>query len=98
MLIAQGSHDPKVKKAESDQIVEAMKSHHIPVTYLLFPDEGHGFRKPQNNIAFYAVTEQFLSQCLGGQAEPISGALQNSSIVFLEGQDLIEHHNSSKSS
>ena len=51
LLIGQGANDPRVNQAESDQIVAAMKASGIPVTYVLFPDEGHGFAKPENNIA-----------------------------------------------
>ena len=79
LLIGQGANDPRVAQAESDQIVAAMKAKSIPVTYVLFPDEGHGFAKPANSIAFWAVTENFLSKCLGGRAEPIGGAVAASS-------------------
>jgi dipeptidyl aminopeptidase/acylaminoacyl peptidase len=75
LLIGQGANDPRVNVAESDQIVAAMKAKNIPVTYVVFPDEGHGFARPVNNIAFNAVAENFLSQCLGGRAEPVGGAL-----------------------
>jgi dipeptidyl aminopeptidase/acylaminoacyl peptidase len=61
LLIGQGANDPRVKQAESDQIVAAMQKDGIPVTYVVFPDEGHGFAKPTNNIAFNAVTENFLA-------------------------------------
>ncbi|GHA79373.1 S9 family peptidase [Cognatilysobacter bugurensis] len=71
LLIGQGANDPRVKQAESDQIVQAMQKNDIPVTYVLFPDEGHGFARPENSKAFNAVAEGFLSQCLGGRAEPI---------------------------
>ncbi|PZO77256.1 MAG: S9 family peptidase [Sphingomonas hengshuiensis] len=75
LLIGQGANDPRVNVAESDQIVAAMKARDIPVTYVVFPDEGHGFARPANNIAFNAVAENFLAKCLGGRAEPIGGAL-----------------------
>ncbi|MFD1033477.1 S9 family peptidase [Sphingomonas hankookensis] len=75
LLIGQGANDPRVNVAESDQIVAAMKARNIPVTYVVFPDEGHGFARPANNIAFNAVAENFLAKCLGGRAEPIGGAL-----------------------
>ncbi|MCY7279821.1 MAG: S9 family peptidase [Sphingomonas bacterium] len=78
LLIGQGANDPRVNKAESEQIVDAMKAKGIPVTYVVFPDEGHGFARPVNNIAFNAVTENFLSQCLGGRAEPIGGTVRAS--------------------
>ncbi|MBL8644972.1 MAG: S9 family peptidase, partial [Rhodospirillaceae bacterium] len=87
LLIGQGANDPRVKQAESDQIVAAMKAKNIPVTYVLFPDEGHGFARPQNNTAFNAVTEEFLSACLGGRAEPIGDALKPSSITVPHGAE-----------
>jgi dipeptidyl aminopeptidase/acylaminoacyl peptidase len=79
LLIGQGANDPRVKQAEADQIVDAMKARNIPVTYVLFPDEGHGFARPVNNIAFNAVTENFLARCLGGRAEPIGDTVRASS-------------------
>ncbi len=79
LLIGQGANDPRVNVAESDTIVAAMKAKNIPVTYVLFPDEGHGFAKPANSIAFWAVAENFLGSCLGGRAEPIGKAVTASS-------------------
>jgi dipeptidyl aminopeptidase/acylaminoacyl peptidase len=87
LLIGQGKNDPRVNKAESDQIVDAMKAKGIPVTYILFPDEGHGFARPQNNLAFYATTEHFLQKCLGGRAEPFGQAFAGSSIQVLYGAE-----------
>jgi dipeptidyl aminopeptidase/acylaminoacyl peptidase len=87
LLIAQGANDPRVKQTESDQIVKAMKDKGIPVTYVLYPDEGHGFARPQNNLAFMAVTEAFLKQHLGGEAEPVGKAFEGSSITIPEGKE-----------
>ncbi len=87
LLIGQGANDPRVKQAESDQIVAAMQAKNIPVTYVLFPDEGHGFARPVNNIAFMAVTENFLSQCLGGRAEPIGGTVADSTAQVPHGAE-----------
>jgi dipeptidyl aminopeptidase/acylaminoacyl peptidase len=70
LLIAQGANDPRVKKAESEQIVEAMRKAGKPVEYLLFKDEGHGFARPENRLKFYAAAEAFLAKHLGGRAEP----------------------------
>ena len=70
LLIAQGANDPRVKQAESDQIVEAMRAGGLPVEYLVFPDEGHGFARPENSRKFYAAAEAFLAEHLGGRAEP----------------------------
>jgi len=69
MLIAQGANDPRVKQAESEQIVEAMKNKGIRYEYMLFPDEGHGFAKPENRLKFYAAAEKFLAKHLGGRFE-----------------------------
>jgi dipeptidyl aminopeptidase/acylaminoacyl peptidase len=69
MLIAQGANDPRVKQAESEQIVAAMKAAGIEYEYMLFPDEGHGFAKPENRMIFYAAAEKFLARYLGGRAE-----------------------------
>jgi hypothetical protein len=71
LLIAQGANDPRVKRAEADHMVKALKEKGIPVAYLLYPDGGHGFARPANNIAFCAVAENFLARHLGGPAEPI---------------------------
>ena len=87
LLIGQGANDPRVKQAESDQIVKAMQAKKIPVTYVLFPDEGHGFHRPENSKAFNAVTEGFLAQCLGGRAEPIGQDFTGSSISVPAGAD-----------
>lgn len=87
LLIGQGANDPRVNQAESDQIVEAMRAKKIPVTYVLFPDEGHGFARPENSMAFNAVAEGFLSQCLGGRAQAIGEDLKGSSITVPAGAD-----------
>ncbi len=70
LLIGQGANDPRVKQAESDQIVAAMRDKKLPVDYLLFADEGHGFARPENRLKFYAAAEDFLSRYLGGRREP----------------------------
>ena len=89
LLIGQGANDPRVKQAEAQQIVSAMQAKNLPVTYVLFPDEGHGFARPENNMAFFAVTEQFLSQHLGGRAESIGSAVRQSSAKIEAGADLV---------
>ncbi len=85
LLIGQGANDPRVNQAESDQIVAAMSARNIPVTYVVFPDEGHGFARPPNNIAFNAITEQFLAACLGGRSEPIGEAVKQSTAKIEHG-------------
>ncbi len=69
LLIGQGANDPRVPQAEADQMVAAMKANGVAVTYVLYPDEGHGFARPANRISFYAITEQFLAMHLGGRCE-----------------------------
>lgn len=90
LLIGQGANDPRVKQAESDQIVEAMKAKGLPVIYVLYPDEGHGWARPENQFSFNAVTEQFLANHLGGRSEPIGDAFEGSSIEILEGKESID--------
>jgi len=86
LLIGQGANDPRVKQAESDQIVKALQAKKIPVTYVVFPDEGHGFARPENNLAFWAVTEAFLSAYLGGSFQPVdASAFKGSTITVPEG-------------
>ncbi len=84
LLIGQGANDPRVKQAESDQIVKVMKEKGIPVTYVLYADEGHGFIRPENRLSFFAVAEAFLGEILGGQVEPTDGDFKGSSLKILE--------------
>ncbi|RJX68583.1 S9 family peptidase [Tsuneonella suprasediminis] len=90
LLIGQGANDPRVNKAESDQIADAMKAKGIPVTYVLFPDEGHGFAKPTNNIAFNAITENFLATCLNGRSEPIGETVKDSTAEIIQGGQFVK--------
>lgn len=85
LLIAQGANDPRVKQAESDQIVKAMKEKNLPVTYVLYPEEGHGFARPTNRTSFYAIAEGFLSQCLGGRYESIGNDFKGANLKVPEG-------------
>ncbi len=86
LLIGQGKNDPRVKRAESDSIVKAMQDRGIPVSYILFPDEGHGFARPENNLAFFAAAEAFLSAHLGGLYQPATAdELAGSSIQVITG-------------
>lgn len=84
LLIAQGANDPRVKQAESDQFASALKEKGIPVTYVLYPDEGHGFSRPPNKMSFFALTEAFLQEHLGGRAEPIGTDFEGSTHQLLE--------------
>ena len=69
LLIAQGANDPRVKQAESEQIVAALQKAGIEHDYMLFPDEGHGFAKPENRLRFFAAADRFLGRYLGGRSE-----------------------------
>ena len=69
MLIAQGANDPRVKQAEAEQVVAAMRERGLDYEYLLFEDEGHGFARPENRLKFYAAAERFLAKHLGGRHE-----------------------------
>jgi dipeptidyl aminopeptidase/acylaminoacyl peptidase len=70
LLIGQGVNDPRVAKSESDQMVAALRKNGKEVTYIVFPDEGHGFVRPENQERWYAAVEAFLARQLGGRAEP----------------------------
>jgi dipeptidyl aminopeptidase/acylaminoacyl peptidase len=88
LLIGQGANDPRVAQVESDQIVQAMQEKNIPVTYVLFPDEGHGFARSANRIAFYAIAEAFLSAHLGGAYQPMTEReFQGSSVTLPAGAE-----------
>ena len=67
LLVAQGQNDPRVKKAESEQIVIALRDRGFPVEYILAPDEGHGFQRPVNSMALWASSEAFFAKHLGGR-------------------------------
>jgi dipeptidyl aminopeptidase/acylaminoacyl peptidase len=70
LLIGQGVNDPRVKISESDQIAHAMRAKGLAVEYIVFPDEGHGFTRPENRLEFYGIAEEFLAKHLGGRMEP----------------------------
>ncbi len=89
LLIGQGANDPRVKQAEADQIVQAMKAKNIPVTYVLYPDEGHGFARPENRLSFFAIAEAFLASSLEGRYELVGEDFENSSVEILEGKDRV---------
>lgn len=70
LIVAQGANDPRVNIREADQIVAALREKEIPVTYVVYPDEGHGFARPDNRLDFYGRIDEFLASQLGGRAEP----------------------------
>jgi len=89
MLIGHGANDVRCKVAEADQIVAAMQAKDIPVIYVVFPNEGHGFHHPANNIAFNAITEAFLARHLGGPCEAVGDDFAGSSHDIRAGNKLL---------
>lgn len=89
LLIGQGANDPRVKQSESNQIVHAMVEKQIPVTYVLYPDEGHGFGCPENRLSFFAMADLFLAEHLSGRSEAIGNDFQHSSMEIKTGGSLI---------
>jgi acylaminoacyl-peptidase len=89
MLIGHGANDVRCKVAEADQIVAAMTAKNIPVIYVVFPDEGHGFARPENNIAFNAIMEVFLAHHVGGRFEPLGDDLAASSCEIRVGASIL---------
>ena len=86
LLIGQGQNDPRVNVDESKQIVDAMNAKQIPVTYVVYPDEGHGFLRPENRMSFFGVAEAFLADHLGGRYQPLTaGDLEGSSMTVPDG-------------
>lgn len=90
LLIVQGANDPRVKQAESDQVVEAMKKRSIPVIYLMYKDEGHGFVRPENRLSFYAIAEIFLANILKGRYIKYEDNFPGSSVEIREGKNLLQ--------
>ncbi len=89
MLIFHGANDVRCKIAEADTIVAAMQAKGIPVTYVVFPDEGHGFQKPENRLAYFAIAEAFFARHLGGACEPMGEDLKRSSHEIRTGADIL---------
>lgn len=88
MLIFHGLNDVRCKVAESDTIVAAMQAKNIPVTYIVYPDEGHGFQKPGNRLSYIAIAEAFFAKHLGGAFEPTGSDLEGSSHEIRAGEDI----------
>jgi dipeptidyl aminopeptidase/acylaminoacyl peptidase len=88
VLIGQGGRDPRVKPAESEQIVAAIEKNGGQAIYVLYSDEGHGFARPENQIDFIARAEAFLADHLGGRRERMKGEryLGSSAVVKVIGR------------
>lgn len=89
LLITHGALDTNVPRKYSDDFVAAMKQHQKPVTYLLYADEGHDYRRKENWISLFAVAERFFHEHLGGRYEPFSNDFAGSSMQVIEGETLI---------
>jgi dipeptidyl aminopeptidase/acylaminoacyl peptidase len=85
LLVTNGANDPRVFPSQSEEIVDALKARGKPVTYAFYPDEGHVYAKDATNISFAAIAEHFLSQCLGGPAEPYGDDLVGSRVELKAG-------------
>ena len=90
MLIFHGANDVRCQVAESDTVVAAMRQRNIPVSYVVYPDEGHGFQKPENRLSYIALAEAFFARHLGGAFEPIGSDLDGSSHEVRAGADLLD--------
>lgn len=89
MLIFHGANDVRCKIAESDTIVAAMQGKDIPVTYVVYPDEGHGFHKPPNRLSYIAIAEAFFAHHLGGACEPVGRDFDGSSHEVRAGAEIL---------
>ncbi|HEX5602048.1 MAG TPA: S9 family peptidase [Pyrinomonadaceae bacterium] len=89
LLITHGGLDTNVPRKYSDDFVAEMKKHGKPVTYILYPDEGHDYQRKENWISLFAVAERFFHEHLGGRYEPFNDEFSASSAQVLEGQPLI---------
>jgi hypothetical protein len=78
-----------VPQRESDQIVGAMQERGIPVVYVIYPDEGHGFARPENSISFWAAAEAFLAEHLGGRCQPIGDDFSGASLQVPAGAEKV---------
>jgi dipeptidyl aminopeptidase/acylaminoacyl peptidase len=89
LLIFHGANDVHCKAAESDTIVAAMQAKNIPVIYVVYPDEGHGFHKPPNRLSYIAIAEAFFARHLGGAYEPVGRDFEGSSHEVRAGAEIL---------
>ncbi len=89
LLVVHGARDPRVKQSESEQFVAALRERGLPVTFALYPDEGHGFARHDNWVSFFALVEAFLARHLGGRCQPIGDDLERSSLTVPVGAEHI---------
>jgi dipeptidyl aminopeptidase/acylaminoacyl peptidase len=89
LLVGQGANDPRVKIEQSNKLVRALEKRNVSVYYVIYHDEGHGFSKQENRVAFYAVAEAFLAKYLGGKLEPPKHDLEKAQMEFkMSGEEL----------
>lgn len=89
LLIGHGANDAKIMQSESDQMVDAMLKNNVPVTYVVFPDEGHQIAHPKNRMAFYEMVEAFLAKNLQGRCEPCQPKMESSMVVIVDDFNLV---------
>ncbi|MEZ6233046.1 MAG: S9 family peptidase [Phycisphaerales bacterium] len=87
LLLVHGANDPRVDQGESQRMAATLDAAGVPATLVVFPDEGHGLARPENNLAFVALAEAFLARHLGGRAEPMSDELAESSAQITVGAE-----------
>jgi hypothetical protein len=85
LLLAMGGHDPIASRSEADQITLALRARGTSATYLVFPDDGAELTRTQNRLAYLAVLEHFLGDCLGGRVEPVGNAFEGANLIAYEG-------------
>lgn len=89
LLVVQGGNDPRVPPSETEQILEALKGSDVPVTYLYYPDEGHGLRQPANRLTSFAAMEQFFGKCIGGRTGDWPDDVGESSVEVRRGAEYV---------
>jgi dipeptidyl aminopeptidase/acylaminoacyl peptidase len=87
LLLIHGANDPRVRLSESQRMAMTLDQNGIPATLVVFPDEGHGLVRPENNLAFIALAEAFLAQHLGGRYQPIDDDVSRSSACISIGAE-----------
>jgi dipeptidyl aminopeptidase/acylaminoacyl peptidase len=89
LLLVHGANDPRVHLSESKRMAITLDRNGVPATLVVFPDEGHGLVRPENNLAFIAIAETFLAQHLGGRYQPIDDDVERSSACLPIGAERI---------
>lgn len=88
LLLAMGGRDAFASRAEFDQIAQSLRGRRIELSSVVFPDEGATLARPQNRLAYYAVLEHFLGNCLGGRVEPVGGAFEGATMLVYDGANI----------